>query len=83
MKTINELRRISSQSPTQWEGETEDGTEVYIRYRWGKLEMRVGEETYTIGKNIDPDNGQGMRTDTMERMVNECEHVDVKIANIV
>lgn len=29
--------------PAQWEGETEDGREVYVRYRYGQLKAYVGD----------------------------------------
>lgn len=28
--------------PAQWQGETEDGQEIYVRYRWGWLEVHLG-----------------------------------------
>ena len=31
--------------PSQWEGETEDGKEVYIRYRWGYGRIDLDGET--------------------------------------
>ena len=29
--------------PAQWDGRTDDGKRVYVRYRWGWLSVRVGE----------------------------------------
>jgi hypothetical protein len=29
--------------PSQWEGRTTDGRWVYVRYRWGRLRIGVGE----------------------------------------
>jgi len=31
--------------PSQWEGKTEDGHTIYIRYRWGHLSVRVSYST--------------------------------------
>ena len=42
--------------PSQWEGITDDGQEVYIRYRWGHLSVRVnGAEIFSrqIGDGFD------------------------------
>jgi hypothetical protein len=32
---VNELVNTCGACPSQWEGKTEGGDEVYIRYRWG------------------------------------------------
>lgn len=40
---IESLKMTTDFCPTQWEGETEDGRPVYIRYRWGHLTVNVGE----------------------------------------
>jgi hypothetical protein len=31
--------------PAQWEGKTEDGKDVYVRYRWGNLRVHVANVT--------------------------------------
>jgi hypothetical protein len=31
--------------PSQWEGTTVDGEEIYIRYRWGSLRIDLDHET--------------------------------------
>lgn len=35
------LRNLGTSSPTQWEGTTSDGRDVYIRYRCGMLTATV------------------------------------------
>jgi hypothetical protein len=63
---VNRLKTITQTCfacPSQWEGETEDGRPIYIRYRWGCLSVRIGakgsgildavEGTEIFGKQID------------------------------
>lgn len=53
---VVELRQTCFGCPSQWEGSTEDGRYVYIRYRWGNLSCEVGNlEVYSeqIGDNMD------------------------------
>ena len=38
---VTELEQTCEISPSQWEGKAEDGQFVYIRYRWGWLEIGV------------------------------------------
>jgi len=38
---IKELRQTCFACPSQWEGTTADGRDVYIRYRWGNLTASV------------------------------------------
>ena len=46
--TKRELIKVASVAqtcfacPAQWQGETEDGQEIYVRYRWGWLEVHLG-----------------------------------------
>ena len=47
---ITELEQTCFACPSQWEGKTETGKEVYIRYRWGYLSIRVDEEEMHVGK---------------------------------
>lgn len=42
MKVV-ELRQTCGACPSQWEGRTDDGKWVYVRYRFGWLSVRVGE----------------------------------------
>lgn len=40
------LRRTCTACPSAWEGITDTGCQVYIRYRWGTLTVRVGKEGF-------------------------------------
>jgi hypothetical protein len=40
--TVVELEQTCGACPSQWEGRTDDGRYVYIRYRWGFLRLGVG-----------------------------------------
>jgi hypothetical protein len=39
---VTTLVRTGLRSPSQWEGQTSDGRVLYIRYRWGCLEIGIG-----------------------------------------
>jgi hypothetical protein len=41
---LRRLKRTTIASPSQWEGETLDGKEVYVRYRHGLLSVEVDEQ---------------------------------------
>lgn len=43
MITVKKLVKTCFACPAQWDGETDDGRLVYIRYRWGYLSVRVSE----------------------------------------
>lgn len=40
---VVELKQTCFCSPSQWEGRTADNRPIYIRYRWGRLTIRIGE----------------------------------------
>ena len=40
---IVSIERTCYACPSQWDAKTKDGRNVYIRYRWGKLSVSVGE----------------------------------------
>lgn len=40
---VHELRMTCPACPAQWEGRTDDGRYVYVRYRWGWLQIGVGD----------------------------------------
>lgn len=42
MMKITELVRTCYACPSQWEGRTACGHPIYIRYRWGRLSVRIG-----------------------------------------
>jgi hypothetical protein len=39
---VRTLVRTCERSPSQWEAKTEDGLYLYVRYRWGHLEIGIG-----------------------------------------
>jgi hypothetical protein len=39
---IRSLTRTCRACPAQWDGETDDGRKVYVRFRWGRLSIRIG-----------------------------------------
>lgn len=39
---VTTLVRTGLRSPSQWEGQTSDGRTIYVRYRWGCLEIGLG-----------------------------------------
>lgn len=39
------LDKTCDACPAQWEGETEDGRDIYIRYRWGYLSVTLNPWT--------------------------------------
>ena len=43
MITVADLKQTCESCPSQWEGRTDDGQFIYIRYRWGSLEYGIGE----------------------------------------
>jgi hypothetical protein len=40
---VTKIRQTSELCPSQWEGRLEDGRHIYIRYKWGLLEVGIGE----------------------------------------
>ena len=46
---VKDLIRFGSYCPAQWDGETDNGKKVYIRYRWGVLTIDLnGEEVFSV-----------------------------------
>jgi len=43
MLKVVKVRQTCSGNPSQWEGITEDGQFIYVRYRWGYLQIGKGE----------------------------------------
>jgi len=41
---IIKLTRTCGGYPSQWEGKLENGKMIYIRYRWGCLDVRVSKQ---------------------------------------
>lgn len=51
-KVIEKIKRLEQTChgcPSQWEGETYSGKKVYIRYRWGCLNIGIGDDP--LGKD--------------------------------
>jgi len=42
MIKVVELTQTCSACPSQWSGVTEDGRDIYVRYRWGHLWISWG-----------------------------------------
>lgn len=40
---VTEINQTCTACPSQWEGKTEDARQIYVRYRWGYLSVRVSE----------------------------------------
>lgn len=56
MVKIAEITQTCYACPSQWEGETIDGEEIYIRYRWGTLRIDIDGETefeQQMGNDLD------------------------------
>jgi len=54
--TVKQLEQTCSACPSQWEGTTECGKDIYIRYRWGSLSLKInGKQKFTayIGNELD------------------------------
>jgi hypothetical protein len=53
---LAELFDLGTVCPSQWEGKTDDGKRVYIRYRWGYLNLDVDGETI-LGRQVGDEYG--------------------------
>ena len=42
MIQIEKIVKTCDSCPAQWEGITSDNRQIYVRYRWGCLSVRVG-----------------------------------------
>lgn len=63
---VVELEMTCNACPSQWEGKTKSGRDVYIRYRYGILAVSLdGEYIYTKGYGGDLDGV--MDTNEMQR----------------
>ena len=77
MVKISEIRRTCFACPAQWEGKSKSGY-VYIRFRWGHLDVRLGptKETAVAGdtvfewQDVDESNGL-MEYDELKRITAE------------
>lgn len=50
--TVSEVHNFGGACPTQLEGKTDDGKEVYVRYRHGYLRVDIDDECF-FGKQLD------------------------------
>lgn len=41
--TVSELRSTSTFAPSRWEGTTESGDDIHIRYRSGSISVSIGD----------------------------------------
>lgn len=81
---VQEVINCGSVCPTQWEGTTADGLEVYARYRWGCLNVWVdGEIVFSKRLDEDPDytddelkeHYKGLSEDVIESMISSYRTV--------
>ncbi len=54
---VVEIRQTSEACPAQWEGKTENGQSLYIRFRWGVLRAELDGETVFQGPHGGPLDG--------------------------
>ena len=40
---VRHVRKTSQHHPAQWHGMTADDRHVYVRYRWGHLQVGIGD----------------------------------------
>lgn len=45
MYIIKSLEQTCFGCPSQWEGKTKCGKDIYIRYRWGHLRLDIDDNT--------------------------------------
>ncbi len=58
---VKSLANLGTACPSQWEGEAEDGREVFVRFRWGKIRVYLDDEV-VFEKQI-TDGADGFMTD--------------------
>ena len=52
---VSRLTQTCERNPSQWEGSTNNGTYIYVRYRWGCLSIGSGmtiEEAVSNSNNL-------------------------------
>ena len=68
-RRLRKLTKTCDFCPSQWDGELEDGSPVYIRYRWGYLAVRPHpgspESERLYGKQVGDDYEGVMSTEEM------------------
>ena len=81
MMRIVKLYQTCPACPSQWEGETDDGRSVYIRYRYGRLTMSVAAGGINAAVDAEPcvvvSHGDGLdgylTTDVMCELIPDVE----------
>jgi hypothetical protein len=71
MTKIRKLVKTCERNPSQWEGEFDDGSPVYIRYRWGYLTVyhEPGDDEELFSQRVTEDRRSGeMSTEDMLRI---------------
>ncbi|MDR3582497.1 MAG: hypothetical protein P4L67_04460 [Candidatus Pacebacteria bacterium] len=53
--------------PTQWEGIADDGKEVYVRYRCGRLRVECGLNNWIYSEMVGEKYDGHMKTEVMQR----------------
>ena len=69
MIRVTELRQTCNMCPSQWEGRTDDGQYIYVRYRHGYLSVSVGPtvDAAVCGSVVfeyDTEDGNGYMTES-------------------
>lgn len=67
---VYDVKQTCGACPSSWEGRTEDGREVYARYRWGYLSVRVGDEQ-VFGEQLKVDTDQENK-EMEEQLIRSC-----------
>ena len=72
---LQTLIKTCSASPSQWEGQLEDGRYVYIRFRWGHLSVRASTESIddAIGTGEALYEGSPEDSDALDGVMSTCE----------
>ena len=67
---VSRIAQTCPACPSQWEGKGENGEDIYIRYRWGVLELDIdGETVYFIQHGGEYSGVLG--TDEMEKLLSD------------
>ena len=69
---IVQLTKTCDSCPSQWEGETDTGKKVYIRFRWGGLSIGVGN---TLSEAVKDDLWYDDISDDLDGTLSESEMI--------
>ena len=56
MITVAKVMKTCDACPSQWEGTTDAGKVVYVRYRWGYLSISIGDTMTQAIRREGPEN---------------------------